>query len=164
MHRVRRQKDIAAFPEALDLIPENIRELVENVDVLSGVDPVFAGLHKYVNASYGRSYADTPHVAFEFHQMHMPAYKRAITMVLPHNVGIRTIVHELGHVLDGRLNFEHDSVVPVSWYAKTNQREAFAESFSAWVLPLGNGYGNAKDRLYETDKKTVELFERLAGN
>ena len=163
MHRVRRQKDIAAFQPALDLIPERIRKMVEGVDVLSGVDPVFAGLHKFTKASYGRSYADTPHVAFEFHQKHLPAYKRAITMVLPINVGIRTIVHELGHVLDGRLNFDHDPSVPVSWYAKTDAREAFAESFTAWLLPAGMGYDNAKDKLYETDKPTVALFERLAG-
>jgi hypothetical protein len=147
---------------ALDLLPQRIRAMVEGVDILTGVDPVFAGLHYFTQASYGRAYKDIAHVAYPMHQLHLPKDRRATTLVLPANTAIKVIVHELGHVLDERLNFKHDPTASVTWYAHTNSSEAFAEAFTAWILPHGHGYDKAHDILYKTDRKTIDLFERLA--
>lgn len=125
---------------------------------LTGTDPAFAGLHGYRDTNDGRSYGDTAHVAYKFHQP-FPRARRQTTVVLPRLVSVRTVVHELGHVLDERLDFDHEAM-PVTEYAETNRHEAFAESFAAWAL--GYCYGLAKERLYERDRATVALFETLA--
>lgn len=161
MHRVIAQRFAEPVEAALALLPEPILELVQGFEILTGVDPVFAGLHRYTEASYGRSYADTAHVAYPFHQLHKPVGQRVTTMVLPLVPDVRTVVHELGHVLHERLRFE-PNVRPVTWYAKTDPGEAFAEAFAAWALPFGHSYGKVKERLYTEDRATVALFERLA--
>lgn len=161
MHRVTRQEYAEPVAKGLSLIPERIRSIVEDVDILTEIDPGFVGLHHFKNASYGREYKNTAHVAYEFHQLHMPKANRAITLFLPGVVSTRTIVHEMGHVLHGRINFEM-SAVPVTQYGKTTPFEAFAESFTAWVMPPGSGYDEAKDRMYKYDTKLVEFFERIS--
>lgn len=140
-------------------IPAGVRALLRP-HFLTGTDPVFAGLHGYRDTNDGRSYLDIAHVAYEFHQP-LPRARRRTTVVLPRLTSVRTIVHELGHVLDERLDFEYEAV-PVTSYAETSHFEAFAEAFAAWALPFGHGYGAAKDRLYERDRATVGLFEALA--
>jgi hypothetical protein len=127
---------------------------------LCGTDPVFAGLHGYINGADGRPYAETPHVAHDFHQTGLSRARRHTTVVLPKVPAIATVVHELGHVLDEALNFEHVAE-PVSSYARNSRHEAFAEAFAAWVLPFGHGYGAAKDALHETDPATVALLSAL---
>lgn len=147
---------------ALDLLPESIRDLVSNVDVLSEVDPNFAGLHSFTNANYGRQYKDVAHVTYPHHQLHRGRPNRKTTIFLPkENIEIKTIVHELGHVLDEKLKFSIDTK-PITWYANTDRFESFAESFTAWVLPEGFEYDSARDRLFKEDKKTVVLLEKLA--
>lgn len=149
----------ALIEAAYGLIPTQLHALIRP-DFLTGVDPVFAGLHDYRDASYGRSYRSIAHVAYDFHQR-LPAARRRTTVVMPVVETVRTLVHELGHVLHERLRFEPEPA-PVTGYARTDWGEAFAEAFAAWVLPLGHGYGAAKDKLYEDDRATVALFEGLA--
>lgn len=161
MHRVRRQKDIEPINQALELMPEGIKRMLEGVDILSGVDPGFAGLHFYKKASYNRSYADVAHVTYSIYQRHLPLSDRKTTIVLPKKINFATAIHELGHVLHEKLKFE-PKVKPVTWYANTDLHEAFAESFTAWIIPFGYGYGNAKDKLYDIDRRTVNLFEELS--
>lgn len=161
MKRVRQHRYVEPLAPALELLPPRIAELVR-CDVFAGADPVAAGVHRWVDASYGRSYRSTCHVAYEYHQEHLPRDQRAVTLVLPELATIATVVHELGHVLHAALRLE-PTAEPVTWYAEGNGFEAFAEAFAAWALPFGHGYGAAKDQLYERDPATVALFEGLAA-
>lgn len=160
MNRIRLHRHIEPYNAALALLPPAIRTLVRS-DVLAGADPVAAGLHRYTDASYGRSYRDTAHVTYEYHQLHMPRDRQAVTIVLPEVPTIATVVHELGHVLHAALNFE-PSPYAITRYAQTDELEAFAEAFAAWALPYGHRYGAAKDLLYERDPATIALLEALA--
>jgi hypothetical protein len=152
--RVRRQAEAEVIGFALSLLPERIRRRVGGVDFLTGVDPLFAGLHRYEEVIDGRSYRDTPHVAYEVHQAHLSAARRRTTVVLPVRVHQRTVVHELGHVLDWQLGFAHEAD-PASWYGESNRYEAFAEAFLSWVCP------GATD--LAPDVRTETLFESLAS-
>lgn len=120
-------------------------------DFLCGVDPVFAGLHDYIDTSDGRSYRDTAHCVHEMHQQHMPRARRRTTIVLPQPRHAVVIVHELGHALDEALGFPHIAQ-PVSDYARTNRWEAFAEAFTSWLF-----WGYADD----PDPETAALFASL---
>lgn len=164
MNRIRRQSDAEAIAAALDLIPSPIADRLRGVDFLTWTSPTFAGLHAYRDTDDARSYEIVGHVAYPFHQLGLCRAQRATTIVLPteHTFRVPCIVHEFGHVLDEQLRFEASSA-PVTRYAQTNRNEAFAEAFAAWVLPFGHGYGAAKDRLYDRDARTVDLFESLAA-
>lgn len=161
MNRIRQHRHIEPYHHALRLLPPGITARLA-CEVLAGADPVAAGLHRHTDASYGRSYRDTAHVAYEYHQGHMPRDRRAVTIVLPDVPSIAVVVHELGHVLHAAIRFQATTPQPVTWYAQDNDHEAFAEAFAAWALPYGHGYGAAKDRLHRHDPATVALFNQLA--
>lgn len=144
----------------IDLIPPRIWSMVEYTDLFVGCDPVFAGLHFYVDTDDGRSYRETAHIIYPYHQGHLSAARRNTTIVLPtdrHRL-FWGIVHEFGHALDERLGFEH-AAIPIDDYAKTNRAEAFATAFEAYCSP---GYPDWH-RLYSSDPVTVALFDRLAS-
>jgi hypothetical protein len=86
--------------------------------------------------------------------MHFPADRRRTTIVLPTPHYPISIVHELGHVLDEALNFDHEAT-PVTAYAKTDRYEAFAEAFTSWLYW---GYGD------EPDPATRYLFESCSSS
>lgn len=146
MERITSHAYVPAIERAFQLIPEGLHRWL-GADFLVGVDPVFVGLHRFVDASYGRTYNETAHVAYPEHQMDtIPKSRRVSTVVLPtlgYNSSVETVVHELGHVF--HWNFDHcdTDTVPVSWYAETNSMESFAEAFTAWVIP---GYAEKQDR------------------
>lgn len=140
------------------MIPEPILRRVENVDILAGVDPIFAGLHSHIDISDGRSYRSTPHVVYSSYITRHKSEKQT-TVVLPVVTEPWVVIHELGHVLDELLGFEHIAK-PVTRYAETNQTEAFAEAFTAWIKPPEYNKGWLQDLLYE-DKATIHLFESL---
>lgn len=152
MDRVRPGGFAALIEAATSAMPAGIRDLVRP-HFLCGVDPVFAGLHEYGDASYGRSYREIAHVAYPVHQYGRPRADRRTTVVLPRLVKVEACIHELGHVLDERLGFQH-CAQPVTWYAEDNRAEAFAEAFASWVLP---GYA------HRPDEATLALFESLAA-
>jgi hypothetical protein len=161
MQRIRSGGYSELIRAAHALIPEPICGLVQ-ADFLCGTDPVFAGLHRYDAIADGRSYRNTAHVAYDFHQGGLPRARRRVTVVLPgrpEKTRLWAVVHELGHVLHAHLGFEHDAW-PVTEYAETNRFEAFAEAFTAWVLPHP-AYRGAQERLLSYDPATVALFEGL---
>lgn len=129
-----------AITAAEALLPPQVLDLIR-ADYLCGVDPVFVGLHRYDHASYGRTYRNTAHVAYPFHQSLSARADRVTTVVLPVVPAVAEVVHELGHVLDERLGFDH-TAAPVSWYAETARSEAFAEAFTSWLIP---GYARRPD-------------------
>lgn len=119
---------------ALQAIPAAIRERLSGVSFFCGADPVFAGLHSYEDTEDDRSYRDTGHCLYPFHQLHRPADDRPTTIVLPVVEPPKYVVHEIGHAVDELTGFTH-LARPVTKYAKTNRREAFAEAFTAWLWP-----------------------------
>lgn len=147
---------------ALNLMPPRIADMVRDVDILAGVDPVFAGLHDYRDTDDGRSYSKTAHVAYAYNQKVRPYADRRTTMVLPtaDNLRLDVVVHEFGHVLHEKLDWVRTR--PVTWYARRNAHESFAESFSAWLLPRNDRYRIAGHLLRKFDKKTMYLFESLS--
>lgn len=138
---------------SLDLIPAPLRALI-GFDVFCGCDPVFAGLHSYLDASFNRSYRSIAHTCYPYH-IAGPAHRRRITLVLPRRSEAEpsTIIHELGHVLDFHLGMQHESE-PVSGYAKVDRGEAFAEAFTSWLIP---GYAR------HPDAATTALLEMLSA-
>jgi hypothetical protein len=129
VNRVATSACLHALAAALVILPPAARRLLGGTHVLAGVDPVFAGLHAYAEIVDGRSYRDTAHVCFG--GLHCVG---ATTVVLPERVTPEVVVHEFGHVLHERLDWP---VAPqaVTAYAEQDDWEAFAEAFTASVIP-----------------------------
>lgn len=134
--------------EAERIIGPGIMRRLSGICYVAGVSPVFAGIHRYTHTYDGRSYNDTPHVAYPFHIIG-PADRKQTTICLPTHarhqwIDTLNIIHELGHALHETIAFNHNAH-PVSDYAKTNQWEAFAEAFTvwAWGTPPGAHYRRA---------------------
>lgn len=163
IERIPNRKYGAAIAHALGFIPDRIMHRLAGVRIFAGSDPIFAGLHGFENISDGRSYRHTAHCCYPWH-FDRPRADRVTTIVLPCERATRpaVVVHEMGHALHHAVDLDYEAV-PVSDYGATNHREAFAEAFAAWVLPLGHGYGAAKDRLYAMDRETVALLDGLAA-
>ena len=134
---------------ALDCFPPCLRQLLE-FDVFNG-DPVFAGIKRYPNekASDGRSYRDTAHVCYPYH-----TYDGRTTVVLPQPIGVSHTVHELAHVLDYALDFSVDAQ-PVTRYAQTNRREAFAEFVTALLVPGYLHYDPRGERYVASQRRQI---------
>jgi len=128
-----------SIQRAFHMIPTALHHRLRP-DFLCGTDPIFAGLHSFEAASYGRSYRNTPHCAYPHHQPELVKSQRRTTIVLPLPEPPEVIIHELGHVMHESLLFE-PVARPLNWYAETNNHEAFAEAFTAWVVP---GYVGGK--------------------
>lgn len=156
MTRIPDQRYAEAIASALRTIPTRICQRLAHVQFLCGVDPAFAGLHRYGTTTDGRSYGSTAHVAYPVH-IQRPAVERVTTVVLPELVAPLSIVHELGHALDESIGFDHHTVKPITDYARTDRWEAFAEAFTGWLYRYGD-----EDILFR-DQQTIDLFERLAA-
>lgn len=118
--------------------------LLEDVRFFAGVDPVFAGLHSFVDSGTGYKLAETPHCCYDYHLPSRPKDERVTTIVLPRPVHAGDIIHELGHAIHCKLGFK-PSPVAVSEYGKTNRNEAFAEYFVAHLLHYGDQDAYRKD-------------------
>ena len=156
MHRIRDARWREPIGHALDLIGPALVDRIGPVRWFTG-DPVFAGLHRYGDTDDGRSYRATAHCCYPVHFAHRPAVDRVTTIVLPYPPSPATVVHELGHALDWRLGFGH-TAAPVTWYARVNRWEAFAEAFTAAVVA---GYGD--QAAAASDRATRALWAALAG-
>ena len=144
---------LPAINSGLTIIPTPLRARI-SPHFLVGVDPIFAGLHDFTDASYGRSYRDTAHCAYPFHQTTLAVSQRHTTVVLNGDPDVGTVVHELGHVVHEALRFDHHAR-PLNTYAQTNHYEAFAEAFAAWLIP---GYWSA---FGDQDKTTNDYLNAL---
>lgn len=144
MDRVKSGGYSALIEAAYNVVPVEIHPLIQP-EFLCDTDPLFAGLHAYTDATYGRSYSTTMHVAYPHNQLGLAKAHRHTTVVMPgqpKHLRVEHVVHELGHVLhESLLGWEHDAE-PVSWYAGTNRYEAFAEAFTSWLIP---GYADRPD-------------------
>ena len=135
------------------LVGPTIMQRLSHVQYVAGVDPVFAGISDQEDIADGRSYRTTAACYYPEHLIG-PRDRRVTTIVMPSPepgwLGVQTVVHELGHALDEVTRFEHVAA-PVSEYAKTNRREAFAEAFTSWVW----------DGDHTVDAATLALFRSL---
>lgn len=157
MNRVMTWQNNEAIQFAYKVIPQPILDRL-HFDYLIGCDPVYIGFFDYDDTEDGRSYRDTACVAYPYHQK-LNKDRQKTTIVTPKILSPIHIVHEIGHVLHEYLNFEHDAI-PVTDYAKTDIREAFAEAFTAWLF-----YNYATIPLktqHEIDNRTFALFQELA--
>jgi hypothetical protein len=162
MNRIHDSLPARAVGRGLDYIPSRLLDLVK-VEFVIGVDPVFAGIHKFKDRQIGESvyqYKEVAHCVLAVHQTHRPMDDRNTKIVLPSNrnydwndfYGLQTVIHEFGHATQDRFDLYGHHAFPVSDYAKTNVYEAFAEAFAAWCLSE------------PVDDETKALFERLAWN
>jgi hypothetical protein len=140
-----------AIGEGMAIIPAAIMARLRHVHFLTGIDPVWAGLHSYAVTDDGRAYSQTAHCAYRHHTA-----DRTTTIVLPVFEEPSVVVHELGHALDETLGFCHRAE-PVTDYAKTNREEAFAESFRASLYWYGD------QDVFMADGATRALFAALCG-
>jgi hypothetical protein len=166
MRRIPPLADVESIGRTLTELPRGIRRRLGNVPIVIGCDPAWIGLHEWRDAGFGRSYANTSHVAYEFHQSHLSAYLRETTVIL--NDGDETdklvILHELGHVLDCRLGFAVGDVVPLDDYAAGNRYEAFATAFQSWATICGEDrpYYHTRETLMSVDPATCAMLDSLA--
>jgi hypothetical protein len=145
----------AAYREAIGagmaIIPAAIMARLRHVHFLTGIDPVWAGLHSYTDTDDGRAYSQTAHCAYQHHTS-----DQTTTIVLPVPELPDVVVHELGHALDEVLGWHH-AASPVTAYAATNREEAFAESFRASLYWYGD------QDAFMADGATRALFAALCG-
>lgn len=149
MKRVTDYRKAEPVAAALRLLTGTLHDLASRCDVFTA-DPLLAGLHRYETASYSRSFRNTAHVAYPWNQ-ELPSGDQVVTVVLPEVVDLHSAVHELGHVVDYWTGFSHKAE-PVSWYAKTDRYEAFAEAFAYRAL-------RGPDHV---DAATAAFFEALS--
>ena len=141
-----------AIGEGISTIPPAIMRRLEHVHFLTGVDPVWVGLHSFSKTGDGRGYSGTAHCADACHTS-----DRTTTIVLPTlaNATRDVVVHELGHALHETLGWG-PTAQPVTAYARTDRFEAFAESFRAWL----DRYGDQD--AFMRDVATRSLFVSLS--
>ena len=142
---------------AFSLLPIAIADSLRHIHFLTGTDPVYAGLHSYLDTGDKRSYRNTAHVSYPWNSLNKPG-QTTIVLPLLNSAHPYVVIHELGHCLDEILGFSHNAL-PINEYAKTNRLEAFAEAFAAQYFWLGE---EAED-IFQSDKATQYLFEQLTG-
>ena len=119
------------------MIPDPILSRIGWPHVLTGTDPLFAGLHGYILTDDGRHYSDTAHVAYPWNQLQLPAARRRTTVVLQKVPARATVIHELGHALHETLDFGWRAEA-IEAYGRTNEYEAFAVAFYCWIVDREN--------------------------
>ena len=131
MQRITNSDCFEALRAAILDIPKPTRRLLAGTHVLGGVDPVFVGLHRHTGTGDGRLYCETAHVCYG--GVHCDG---ETTVVLPTRAEAVPwiVVHEFGHVLHERLGWPV-APEPVTAYAEADEWEAFAEAFTASVVP-----------------------------
>ena len=157
MYRITDFRYSEAISYVFELLPYPIFRFLEYTHFLTGTDPVYAGLHNYIDIGDGRSYRYTEHVSYPEHDV---TKHEVTTIVLPtlKAAYLYVITHELGHCLDEILGFEY-LASPINEYARTHRREAFAEAFACQYFWLGE---EAED-IFQSDKAIQYLFEQLKG-
>lgn len=140
MHRITSWEYTAPLAVALECMAAFKPELLY-FDVLTGTDPLWAGLHAGREIGDGRSFADTAHVSY---QDYPERAKQRPTIVVPVPETVDTFLHEIGHVVYFHLGFR-PTLPPVTEYGERNKNEAFAESFTQWfyadeLLPESSRY------------------------
>jgi hypothetical protein len=154
--------------DALDLLPVRIRERAACHFVI-GADIKWIGLNYYKDPLYKTAAC----AVWARLQTNIPRSNRVPTVAFPKTnwISYLTVLHELGHIVEEQIDWDHYSVDPVSEYAKTNEYESFAEAFALWYgtnhlhwKPFGDfGYGKYHPEVLARDERTLSLFRELAA-
>lgn len=178
--RITTQEHAEAIARGIELLPGRLPERLKHVAFFTA-DPVLAGLHSQLGHELlegrpERTLRNTAHHCDGW-AVERPRSEQRSTVVMPrvHELlGDRlvVVVHELGHALDEELDWTHTPKTTTE-YSESNGYEAFAEAFTAWVLPpraerpwtacdwWEEEYDRARVQLLD-DPETVRLFEALA--
>lgn len=144
MNRCHDHRVAEAIGVAHQLIPKSMSRFL-HCDYAVGVDPLFSGVHEYTALQHfpEKSYSQVSHLVLPWNfRKETPASQRIPTVVLPGPVWdtyhppwgvVRSVVHELGHLIDFRTRYDLEGIYPVSEYANIDRGEAFAEAFASWV-------------------------------
>lgn len=155
MNRITNCKYTEAISYAFSLLPIIMVDKLQYIHFLTGTDPIYAGLHNFIDINDKRSYRNTAHVCYSWNALnrHEPT-----TVVLPllNDANPYTIIHELGHCLDEAWGFSHNAL-PINNYAKTDRYEAFAEAFACQYFWLG---AKAED-IFQSDGAIQYLFKGI---
>lgn len=165
MQRIRHQWQAERISFVLSLLDPDLAEVIESSVDFFVTDPLFAGLHDIEDADDGRSYRNTAHACYPYHQASsLPASDRKATVILPESSAwawtVPVILHEIGHIIHYTWDFEDFDLPVVSEYAATNWCEKFAEAFTAYYLPPEWGYRDEKTAL---SLDHIELLNDIAG-
>lgn len=178
--RITTQEHAEAIARGIELLPGRLPERLQHVAFFTA-DPVHAGLHSQIGHDIlagrkGRTLRNTSHHCDGW-AVERPRSEQRSTVVIPHTYELRgdnlvVVVHELGHALDELTGWEQTPKVTTE-YSEKDGWEAFAEAFTAWVLPprgerawqacdwWEEEYDRARLKLLG-DPETVRLFEALA--
>lgn len=156
MNRLHTYKQNPEIQQALLSIPKPLHRFLY-CDWCIGADPVYIGLHNFDDTGNERSYRDTAHVVYPFH---IACDRKETTLVLPVVEGVKTVVHELGHVLHYNLGFPDPVLSMVSDYAGNNRWELYAEAFTVYCLPWIR-FENSN--YWEIDEVTKGYFDHLVN-
>jgi hypothetical protein len=151
MERLVDYKYSSIISYAFGLLSPKVADRLKYVHFFTGTDPIYAGLHSYVDTGDKRSYRNTAHACYPWHTI-----DKSLTVVLPEVETPYVIIHELGHILDFFLGFRFNAL-PVNDYAKTDRGEAFAEAFACQYFYLGREAEN----IFQSDKGIQYLFQIL---
>ena len=143
-----------AIGYTFSLLPDAIRDKLQYTHFLTGVDPVWVGLHNHTDIGDKRSYRNTAHVCYPWNAINKHG-QTTVVLPQPEDAHPYVIIHELGHCLDEKLGFRHNAI-PVNEYAETNRLESFAEAFACQYFRLND---KAED-IFRSDKATQHLFNR----
>lgn len=159
MKRLTTQAQAEEIAEAVERFPHRLLELAR-ADIFTG-DPVFCGIHSWEEVGDGRSYRNTAHVEYAGN-----ARDKRTTVILPVLENCVTIIHEMGHAIDYRIRELTGKwgprFQPVSEYARRNQREAFAEAFTAWFYSMQHSRSRGH-KYFQYDPESRAFFDRLAA-
>lgn len=134
MERVHDRELAWSIAEAMRYLPPRFQAFAQAADCLLGVDPLFVGLHGDEDASDGRSYRTTAHVAYPWHTT-----DKSCTVVMPPSEGasVHVAIHELAHVIHWQLKERTGQWIKlptICEYAERNDYEAFACALHSWTL------------------------------
>lgn len=156
-HRICDRRWCEPIARARLLLPSGVLRLVDHVEFVAGVDPVFAGYHRYggvrpETAAYAKAQGredravprltELPHCASPANLLG-PRYRRVTTVFLPSGPraflatspwgNVWTVLHELGHALDVAAGAGIRDVPSTTPYSTVSRAEGFAEGVAAWA-------------------------------
>jgi hypothetical protein len=116
MERHRHRADAERVQAVRATMPQQLQDRLCGVQVVTGFDPAYIGLHYYHDTGDGRDYNKAAHCTWTVHQRHLPRDRRITTVVFP-NLSLLedwVILHEFGHALDERLSFDRPMIHPIN--------------------------------------------------
>lgn len=170
MDRVRKQWQAEAISFGIGWLAPPIQWQFESrhTDFFCG-DPIFAGVHDHEHGTgeielpeeERRSNRYISHCAYSY-----LVSDGTTTIVLPDtdpeetewNYCLYTLIHEAGHAVHEVLEFADYDLPCVTEYAERNWCETFAEAFTLYHIPPGQGWDHLRDKLSRDDLRLFDFI------